>query len=271
MSSCYDIIANDFSKTRAYTWKCVKNFIDNMTINDCSVDGQGIDDRVIEGRGQEGRVIEVGCGNGKNIDYLFKHGYSKDAIYSLDSCQLFVNMVKNKGYNCCLELAQNIDKLYPINHFNYLLCIAVIHHMDKEEERINTIIKCIQLLKKGGRALFTVWAFEQSYTDECGTLFTTSKPRTFIKAGDNIVSWNRNRNRNRNKDMNENSNDTTQINHKNKKAIADRYYYIYTYEEWSLLWKNVESQLQLHGHNINIKIYYEEQNWITDVTYELTD
>ena len=269
MSSCYDIIANDFSKTRAYTWKCVKNFIDNMTINDCSVDGQGIDDRVIEGRGQEGRVIEVGCGNGKNIDYLFKHGYSKDAIYSLDSCQLFVNMVKNKGYNCCLELAQNIDKLYPINHFNYLLCIAVIHHMDKEEERINTIIKCIQLLKKGGRALFTVWAFEQSYTDECGTLFTTSKPRTFIKAGDNIVSWNRNRNRN--KDRNENSEDTTQINHKNKKAIADRYYYIYTYEEWSLLWKNVDTQLQLHGHNINIKIYYEEQNWITDVTYELTD
>ena len=268
MSSCYDIIANDFSKTRAYTWKCVKNFIDNMTINDCGVDDQGQ-----EGQGIESRVIEVGCGNGKNIDYLFKHGYSKVSIYSLDSCQLFVNMVKNKGYNCCLELAQNIDKLYPINHFNYLLCIAVIHHIDTEEERINTITKCIKLLKKGGRALFTVWGFEQSYTDEYGTLFTTSKPRTFIKAGDNIVSWNRNKNKNKDndKDNDKDSEDTTQINHKNKKAIADRYYYIYTYEEWSLLWKNVICWLQLHGHNINIKIYYEEQNWITDVTYELTD
>lgn len=257
MSSCYDIIANDFSKTRAYIWKCVKNFIDNMTINDGGIDDQG------QGKGQEGRVIEVGCGNGKNIDYLFKHGYSKDAIYSLDSCQLFVNMVKNKGYNCCLELAQNIDKLYPVNHFNYLLCIAVIHHIDKEEERINTITKCIQLLKKGGRALFTTWAFEQSYTDDHGTLFTTSKPRTFIKAGDNIVSWNKNKDRN--------SNDTTQINHKNKKAIADRYYYIYTYEEWSLLWKNVVFWLQVHGYDVNVKISYEEQNWIADVTYELTD
>lgn len=242
MSSCYDIIANDFSKTRAYVWKCVKQFIDDIHLDVSTT------------------VMEVGCGNGKNLDYLFKHGFTKDAIHSLDSCQVFVNMVRNKGYNCSLELAQNIDKLYPSNHFNYLLCIAVIHHLPTEEERIITVTKCITLLKKDGSALFTTWAFEQSYIDDCGTLITTSKPRSFPKAGDNIVSWNKNKNGC--------TKDTIQINHKNKKAVADRFYYIYTYDNWCLLWENVKSRLlSYHNYDINVKISYEEQNWVANVSH----
>lgn len=255
MSSCYDIIANDFSKTRAYVWKCVRNFIDDIHLDASTT------------------VMEVGCGNGKNLDYLFKHGFTKDAIHSLDSCQVFVNMVRNKGYNCSLELAQNIDRIYPYqsNHFDYLLCIAVIHHLPTKEERIDTITKCITLLKKGGRALFTTWAFEQSYTDDCGTVFTTSKPRSFPNAGDNIVSWNKNKNNNNNKinDGAKDINHKQNINHKNKKVVADRYYYIYTYEEWCLLWENVKSRLQMIDNNldISIKIGYEEQNWDANVIH----
>lgn len=242
MSSCYDIIANDFSKTRAYVWKCVRNFIDNIHLDAFTT------------------VIEVGCGNGKNLDYLSKHGFTKDAIHSLDSCQIFINMVKSKGYNCSLELAQNIDKLYPSNYFDYLLCIAVIHHLPTEEERIDTITKCITLLKKGGHALFTTWAFEQSYTDDSGTVFTTSKPRSFPNAGDNIVSWNKNK-------IDDGA--INQINHKNKKVVADRYYHIYTYEKWCLLWENVKLRLQMIDNNldISIKIGYEEQNWDANVIH----
>lgn len=246
MSSCYDIIANDFSKTRAYVWNCVKQFIDNIHLDASTT------------------VMEVGCGNGKNLDYLSKHGFTKYAIHSLDSCQVFVNMVRNKGYNCSLELAQNIDRIYPYlnpsNHFDYLLCIAVIHHLPTEEERIITITKCINLLKKGGHALFTTWAFEQSYTDSCGAVFTTSKPRTFPNAGDNIVSWNKNK-------IDDGA--INQINHKNKKVVADRYYYIYTYERWCLLWENVKSRLQMIDNNldIHITIGYEEQNWVANVIH----
>jgi 2-polyprenyl-3-methyl-5-hydroxy-6-metoxy-1,4-benzoquinol methylase len=241
MSSCYDIIANDFSKTRAYVWKCVKHFIDNIHL-DTSI-----------------TVMEVGCGNGKNLDYLSKHGFTKDAIHSLDSCQVFVNMVRNKGYNCSLELAQNINRLYPSNHFDYLLCIAVIHHLPTEEERIDTVSKCITLLKKGGHALFTTWAFEQSFIDNCGAVFTTSKPCSFPNSGDNIVSWNKNKNKI----------DDDTINHKNKKVVADRYYHIYTYEKWCLLWENVKQRLQMinNKYDINVKIGYEEQNWYADVIY----
>jgi len=259
MSSCYDIIANDFSKTRAYVWKCVKQFIDEINIDKINIDEINIEDASTT-------VMEVGCGNGKNLDYLFKHGFTKDAIHSLDSCHVFVNMVRNKGYNCSLELAQNIDRLYPSNYFDYLLCIAVIHHLPTEEERIDTITKCITLLKKGGHALFTAWAFEQSYTDNCGTVFTTSKPRSFPNAGDNIVSWNKNKNK-----IVDGTKDIVQINHKNKKVVADRYYYIYTYEKWCLLWENVKLRLQMIDNNldinINVKISYEEQNWIANVTY----
>ena len=163
-----------------------------------------------------------------------------------------------------LELAQNIDRIYPYlnpsNHFDYLLCIAVIHHLPTEEERIITITKCINLLKKGGHALFTTWAFEQSYTDNCGAVFTTSKPRTFPNAGDNIVSWNKNK-------IDDGA--INQINHKNKKVVADRYYYIYTYEKWCLLWENVKSRLQMIDNNldIHITIGYEEQNWVANVIH----
>lgn len=260
MSSCYDIIANDFSKTRAYIWKCVKQFIDRT-----DVDSENIGNI---------KVMEVGCGNGKNLDYLSKHGFTKDAIHSLDSCQVFVNMVRSKGYNCSLELAQNIDRLYPSNHFDYLLCIAVIHHLPTEEERIDTITKCITLLKKGGHALFTTWAFEQSFTDSYGTVFTTSKPRSFPNAGDNTVSWNKNKNKINDDAINdkEHTLQTVQINHKNKKVVADRYYYIYTYEKWCLLWENVKLRLQMidsNNQDINVKIGYEEQNWYADIIYNM--
>ena len=51
-------------------------------------------------------------------------------------------------------------------YFDYIICIAVLHHLSTEERRIKAINEIIRTLKTGGKALVTVWAKEQKYKDK---------------------------------------------------------------------------------------------------------
>ena len=42
-----------------------------------------------------------------------------------------------------------------------MLCIAVLHHISTVERRIAMLAELARTLRCGGRALVTVWAFEQ--------------------------------------------------------------------------------------------------------------
>ena len=65
----YSEISLEFSTTRAYVWKCVKDF--------CNL----IDDS------EEKNIIEIGCGNGKNIQYI--NSKKKVNIIGVDNCQYY--------------------------------------------------------------------------------------------------------------------------------------------------------------------------------------
>jgi SAM-dependent methyltransferase len=235
MEEIYNIIADDFNKTRCYTWKCLKIF-GKKIIKDDDI--------------QNKTLIEIGCGNGRNLDYIvLENIIKKNNIYSIDGCQNFVKMVKDKGYNCyeCLiQEMKNIDN----NTYDYLICIAVIHHLKTYEERFNAIVDCWNLVKKGGRAMFTTWAFEQNYIykDKDEEIVINTKRPKKLDLGDNIVVWKGNK-------LLEKDN-TKYYN------IVNRYYYIFNEETWKKLWKSFE----LLFPELNIEIIYEEQNWITYVS-----
>ena len=149
----YDNNAERFSDTRFCLWDVVRDFSKKFKKNDF--------------------VCDAGCGNGKNIKYL---QYNCNII-GFDKCEKLVNICLNKNFDVSQQdiLSLNYDSFA----FDYIICIAVIHHLNSKEKHINAIYELLRILKINGELLFTLWAFE---TD------IYSKKKNF-KRGDNYINF----------------------------------------------------------------------------------
>jgi SAM-dependent methyltransferase len=163
----YDNNYKQFSNTRFCLWDIVRDFSNNFK--------------------KDSYVLDAGCGNGKNIKYF----NDKCKIVGIDKCNGLVDICKKNGYN----VIQSDIKSLPFedNTFDFSMSIAVIHHLDKEEDRVKAVNELLRVIKPGGKLLITVWAFEND---------DYSKKKKF-DIGDNIVKWN------------------------DRTKISERYYYIY--------------------------------------------
>ena len=132
----YNSNSNDFSNTRHSIWDVVKKF--NRSINPKS------------------NILDAGCGNGKNMVYLQNQGHNMTGIDFSDG---LLEICKQKNLNVHNSDIRNL----PFNDstFDYVISIAVIHHLNTEEDRIKAINELLRVTKKGGKVLFTMWALEQ--------------------------------------------------------------------------------------------------------------
>ena len=106
--------------------------------------------------------------------------YLKDKcrIIGIDNCKNFVTLCKERQLNV---LESNIFNLpFEDNTFDYIISIAVIHHLRTESERYKAIDELLRVLKPNGKMLITVWAYENDN-------FSENKK---FKIGDNIVKFN---------------------------------------------------------------------------------
>lgn len=130
----YQKIADHFSNTRAYLWKSVKNFLNEIDSNSI--------------------ILEVGCGNGKNLNYR------KDCInLGCDLCQKFCEISSKKGAECLV--ANNLSLPYRDNTIDFVLSIAVIHHLSTYDRRLSAVKELVRILRPGGKLLIQVWAMKQ--------------------------------------------------------------------------------------------------------------
>jgi ubiquinone/menaquinone biosynthesis C-methylase UbiE len=130
----YQKIAEHFSNTRAYVWKSVKEFLKKVESNSI--------------------ILEVGCGNGKNLNYR------KDCInLGCDLCKNFCSITNRKGAESLV--ANNLYLPFTDNSIEYILSIAVIHHLSTRERRMKSIYELIRILSPGGKLLIQVWAMKQ--------------------------------------------------------------------------------------------------------------
>lgn len=130
----YQLIALDFDTTRTYLWEGVKDFLDSVEKNSI--------------------ILEIGSGNGKNL--LKRH----DCInIGIDLCSNFCEISTKKGIE---SIVGNNLKL-PIldNIADYVLSIAVIHHLTTEERRFQSIKEIIRVLKPKGKFIIQVWSLKQ--------------------------------------------------------------------------------------------------------------
>lgn len=130
----YQIIAEHFNNSRAYLWKSVKDFLDQVPKNSI--------------------ILEVGSGNGKNLERR------KDCVnLAVDLCSEFCKISQKKKIDSLI--ANNLSIPFKSNSVDYILSIAVIHHLSSEQRRLNAIKELVRVLKPGGKLLIQVWAFEQ--------------------------------------------------------------------------------------------------------------
>jgi alkylated DNA repair protein alkB family protein 8 len=153
-SEFYETNYLKFSDTRFCLWDVVRKFGEQFT--------------------PESRVLDAGCGNGKNMKYFD----TNCRIVGIDKSKNLTGLCIERGYNVQNADINNIP--HAVDEFDYIMCIAVLHHIDNEVLRVEAIHEMLRVLKPGGQLLVTVWAYESD-------LYSTRKNFTI---GDNIVKFN---------------------------------------------------------------------------------
>lgn len=122
------------------------------------------------------KVLDIGCGNGKNIKYLQDNGMK---VKGIDFSSKLVEICQEKNLDVIEADMRNLP--YQDNTFDYGICIAALHHLQEEKDRIKALEEMIRVCKDGAEILVTVWSVEQDST-------SNEKHRNFTY-GDNYVPW----------------------------------------------------------------------------------
>ncbi|KAI3327888.1 S-adenosyl-L-methionine-dependent methyltransferase [Xylariaceae sp. AK1471] len=149
--SVYESIAGHFSSTRYKPWPFIASFLST--------------------RVAPGSVgLDVGCGNGKYLNV--RDGHDVHMIGSDRSASLVRiardNVPNHKTSGGVLRqndvaVADGLALPFRRGCADFVLCIAVIHHMSTRERRVDALRKLLECLRKeNGKVLVYVWALEQS-------------------------------------------------------------------------------------------------------------
>jgi SAM-dependent methyltransferase len=136
----YNSISNHFDNTRHYIWPSVKEFIKSLP--------------------KYSYIGDIGCGNGKNMQYLSDTHYFLGIDFSIK----FLEICRKKK----LEVFTSNNYTLPLkdNTFDHCISIAVIHHLSTQESRIKCISELLRITKPNGLIMIQVWAFERDYNKE---------------------------------------------------------------------------------------------------------
>jgi SAM-dependent methyltransferase len=149
----YDIIADEFDKTRVRLWPCVISFLDEFQSN--------------------AEILDIGCGNGKYMNY-------RDDINmkGIDISIKLIEICKNKGFD--VIKASMTDIPFNDNRFDGIICIASYHHLNNDNDRKKTLDEIYRILKPGGLAFIEVWGLVQTLPNKNAENF---------KKNSNLVKW----------------------------------------------------------------------------------
>ena len=135
----YNSIASHFSHTRYKRWAGVKKFIDHLP--------------------RKSLIADIGCGNGKNMvpneDIKFV-----GVDISTELCKI---ASVRTGFK--VLTGSVLDLPLKDNSFDHAISIAVLHHLSNEKDRIKALSEIVRIIKPGGTAMITVWAFDDTGKD----------------------------------------------------------------------------------------------------------
>lgn len=106
------------------------------------------------------KILEIGCGSGANLWMLAKEGFS---VYGLDGSSEALNLAKTELYNkwgvsAKLDLGSFIDLPYPDGHFDAVVDIVSLQHLDFDSS--SKAFREVERVLKGGGGDFLVTGFQ---------------------------------------------------------------------------------------------------------------
>ena len=134
----YNAIAESFDATRTSPWPEVVEF---------------------EARLPKGLlVLDLGCGSGRHVRvFALRHH-----VVGIDSSlELLIRAAKSEpaaGY----VLGDMVSLPFASDTFDVAVCVAAVHHLPSEGERLDAVSELRRVLRPAGKALLTVWALEAS-------------------------------------------------------------------------------------------------------------
>lgn len=92
-------------------------------------------------------LLDIGC---SNLAYL------KDYKRKIIGIDFSLEFLKQSNSNLLIQ-ADAAELPIKSNSFKYISMIATLHHLPTESERLMALLEIKRILKKGGRAIITVW------------------------------------------------------------------------------------------------------------------
>lgn len=106
------------------------------------------------------KILDLGCGSGRHFLKL-----KNTEIYGVDSSENMIELAgksaKIKGIKVKLKKASAEKLLFKDNFFDSAIFAATLHCIEPEEKRRKSLRELKRVLKRGGKAIISVWSRKQ--------------------------------------------------------------------------------------------------------------
>lgn len=137
----YNLIAEDFSRTRYSAWPEFSIFTNFIKEGD--------------------KVLDVGCGNGRLLELL----KDKKIYYTgVDISEKLIRLAQEKYPQNNFLIADNLNLPFSDDNFDKVFSVAVLHNIPSNELRNKALLELNRVLKPGGLLFITVWYLWQKKT-----------------------------------------------------------------------------------------------------------
>lgn len=134
----WDALAKQWHRYRQRQWKDIEIIINSLGW-------------------KPGKILEIGCGNCRNLLTFAQRGFDCYGIdFSKEMLKYAKEFCKKNKIKIKLKKAKAESLPFPNNSFDYVLSIALLHHL-KKSEQLKAVNEMFRILKPGGKAIATVW------------------------------------------------------------------------------------------------------------------
>lgn len=164
----YNLIADDFSRTRWNIWPEFSIFRDFIREGD--------------------RILDVGCGNGRLLELLRD---KKIRYTGVDLSERLVEIAKKRYPQDNFLVADNLNLPFLDNNFDKVFSVAVLHTIPSQYLRKKAISELKRVLKPEGLLFITAWDMRRKDTFPLLLKYSFLKliGRSKLDFGDVFVPW----------------------------------------------------------------------------------
>lgn len=107
-------------------------------------------DQILKGRYTSGeRVLDAGCREGRNLHWFYKNNFD---IWGVDTNPEAIAQVKANYPKAAIQflIEEIADLAFASNHFDHIICTAVLHFAKGEAHFIQMLEQLLRVLKSSG-------------------------------------------------------------------------------------------------------------------------